>query len=184
MSDITNLSSPSERPNLFWSLLKYLRVARGSRPWFMGKMPMPPLFRSLLKYLRVARASRPWLMGKMPMPPLFRSLLKYLRVARASRPWFMGKMPMPPLFRSLLKYLRPVAGQEIIGIAALLGHSGLSVLIPVFVKQIINQLENHSKGVAIISPIDLVSSCLYILGLSLGAALMLLIARWTIIGAS
>lgn len=82
------------------------------------------------------------------------------------------------MFRALLEYLRPVAYRDLMGVAALVGHSYLIVIIPSLVKHIINGLEGDMTHQA------LINFCLYIVGLSISAALLLFFARWTIIGAS
>ncbi len=82
------------------------------------------------------------------------------------------------MFRALLEYLRPVASRDLVGVVALIGHSYLIVIIPSLVKHIINGLEGDMTHQA------LLHYCLYIVGLSISAALLLFFARWTIIGAS
>ncbi len=82
------------------------------------------------------------------------------------------------LFRALTAYVKPVVWREIAGILCLMTYSYLVICIPAYVKQIINSIENGTDKQTL-----LVSCCLILL-LASGAACLLFLARWLIIGAS
>lgn len=94
------------------------------------------------------------------------------------------------LLSKLLPYMRPMAGREALGVLCILLHSYFIILVPSFVKQVVNGLESHNFGSAAdaaagaITKAELLRNCLWILGAAALGALTLFLARWLIIGAS
>ncbi|MEW6234396.1 MAG: ABC transporter ATP-binding protein [Candidatus Omnitrophota bacterium] len=74
--------------------------------------------------------------------------------------------------------MRPVARQNVLGLLALILYSYVLILIPAWVKRIIDSLGKNGLRE------ELFHSCLWILALAAGAAVLLFYARWAIIGAS
>ncbi len=88
------------------------------------------------------------------------------------------------LVYAMFLYLRPVLGMEVIGILFLILHSYLLVLVPEYVKQIINKLENHVTNQELMTQEYLMEMLLWVIGLSIVSGLMLFCARLLVIGAS
>lgn len=109
---------------------------------------------------------------------------------------------------SLLAYMRPVARQNILGVLALVLNSFIAIQIPRYVKEIINNLQGRQDALSALQAqrdtlnaevyqqrfaeivqqeftrTELVEYCAIILALAFTSGILLLAARWLIIGAS